>query len=95
MDQALNERISHEIRRLTTERGVKKSICPSEVARALADGEGDESWRNWMEAVRKTAAILVDHGEIVVTQKGKPIDPESAKGPIRLAVAPGKEVERT
>ena len=37
-----------------------------------------------MEDVRQLAATLCDAGELVVTQRGKVVDPLSAKGPIRL-----------
>lgn len=55
-----------------------KTICPSEAARALAD-----DWRPLMPDIRRVAATLPD---IVATQKGWPVDPVSAKGPIRLAL---------
>ena len=60
-------------------RGVHKTICPSEVARAL----GGEQWRDLMEAVRAVGCELAAEGTIVVTQKGQVVDPERAKGPIR------------
>lgn len=54
------------------------SFCPSEAARALA-----EDWRPLMPEVRRVAAGL----SLVATQKGTPVDPISAKGPIRLRLA--------
>ena len=58
-----------------------KTICPSEVARALESDE--EAWRALMPAVREVAAGMAD---IVATQKGVPVDPVTARGPIRLAL---------
>ncbi|MEJ6401351.1 DUF3253 domain-containing protein [Yoonia sp. 2307UL14-13] len=55
------------------------TFCPSEVARALTD-----DWRPLMPLVRDVAADL---SELRVTQKGQPVDPRSAKGPIRLGRA--------
>lgn len=62
-----------------------KSICPSDVARGLSrDGEG---WRQRMPEVRETAAQLARDGLIVVTQRGQPVDIETARGPVRLRLA--------
>ncbi|MBF2087245.1 DUF3253 domain-containing protein [Thermoleptolyngbya sp. C42_A2020_037] len=65
------------------QRGPDKSICPSEVARSL----GGETWRSLMPLVREVGADLAKSGAIVVTQKGVPVDPQTAKGPIRFQQA--------
>ena len=52
------------------------TFCPSEAARRLAD-----DWRPLMPDIRRVAATL----PLVATQKGKPVDPVRAKGPIRLS----------
>ena len=58
-----------------------KSICPSEVARALSTTD----WRELMPLVRRCADELQAKGSIQITQKGKTISSaEKAKGPIRL-----------
>lgn len=64
---------------LTARRGSEKTVCPSEVARALT-----EDWRPLMPDVRASAARLTAAGHIVVTQNGRPIDATTARGPIRL-----------
>ena len=61
-------------------RAAGKSICPSEVARLLA-----EDWRPLMPAVRAAAARLAAAGVLRVTQKGAAVDAMTARGPIRLA----------
>jgi hypothetical protein len=61
---------------LALQRGAGKSFCPSEAARALAS-----DWRPLMPEVRRVAATL---SEIEALQKGQPVDPLTAKGPIRL-----------
>ena len=76
-------KIAATIRRLIRERGAGKSICPSEVARAIAP----DDFRPLMPLVREVAAKLVDAHEIVVMQRGKTVDPRTTKGPIRLASA--------
>ncbi|MBE9098614.1 DUF3253 domain-containing protein [Vacuolonema iberomarrocanum] len=63
----------------TQARGAEKTICPSEVAREL----GGNDWRSLMDSVRQAGIALVDADKILVTQKGKVVDPHIAKGPIR------------
>lgn len=69
------------------QRGPNKSICPSEVARSL----GGETWRSLMPLVREVGADLAKSGAIVVTQKGIPVDPQTARGPIRFKQARNQE----
>jgi hypothetical protein len=57
------------------------SICPSEAARACA---GDGDWRPLMGPVREAARRLQRAGRLLVTQKGRAVDPDEAKGAIRL-----------
>ncbi|WP_041586192.1 DUF3253 domain-containing protein [Terriglobus saanensis] len=76
--------MSKTILRLLEERGAGKTICPSEVARAVAGSETRSAWEPLMEEAREAAFSLVDAGQIVVTQKGRVIDGRTAKGPIRL-----------
>jgi hypothetical protein len=75
--------VARTIRKLLRERGAGKTICPSEVARALDSA----SFRRWMPLVRAVAGELVLGGEVVVLQKGERVELESARGPIRLAAA--------
>ncbi|MCT4685011.1 MAG: DUF3253 domain-containing protein [Roseicyclus sp.] len=64
---------------LAHRRGVGRSFCPSEAARALA-----EDWRPLMAEVRRVAAGL----PLRATQKGVAVDPVTARGPIRLGLPP-------
>jgi hypothetical protein len=75
--------VAKTIRRLLRERGAGKTICPSEVARAIAP----DNFRPLMPIVREVAKQLVDAREIVVTQKGEVVDIEEVRGAIRLASA--------
>jgi hypothetical protein len=59
------------------------TLCPSDVARALAVDEAE--WRAMMPMVREVAARLAEAGQIVVTQRGAIVDARTARGPIRLA----------
>jgi len=73
--------VERTILELLSHRDPGKTICPSEAARVLA-GEGD--FRPLMGQVREAARRLVDRGLITVTQAGKPVDLDTARGPIRL-----------
>lgn len=64
---------------LAHRRGRAKTFCPSEVARGLAD-----DWRQLMPDVRRVAAQLQQEGLLQAVQKGAPVAPITARGPIRL-----------
>jgi len=77
--------IAAEILRQTAARGADKSICPSEVARALEPSE--DAWRRLMGAVRAAAIRLAREGRVEVLRKGKPVDPAAEiRGVIRLRI---------
>ncbi|MEM8813116.1 MAG: DUF3253 domain-containing protein [Pseudomonadota bacterium] len=81
----MSDAIAETILRLCRARGASKTICPSEVARALLGDDGP--WRDGMADVRVVAARLVREGKIRATQKGEPVDPVQIRGPIRLGLA--------
>jgi len=78
--RAVDEQLEAEILRLIAGRA---SICPSEAARAVAP----EGWESLMEPARHAARRLVRAGLAVITQGGKPVDPDTARGPIRVKKA--------
>jgi hypothetical protein len=61
-----------------------KTVCPSEVARAMAGSDERSDWEPLMELTRAAARRLVEAGQIVITQRGQVVDPARAEGPIRL-----------
>lgn len=61
-------------------RAAGTTMCPSEAARAV----GGEAWRDEMEAARRAARRLVAAGRVEITQGGRVVDPDHARGPIRL-----------
>ena len=65
-------------------RGRDKTICPSEAAKAVGGKDTRRDWEGLMEPARAAARRLVAAGKIVITQKGRVIDPDTAKGAIRL-----------
>jgi hypothetical protein len=75
--------IEQTITAMVAARGRGKTICPSEVARALA---GDDGFRALMPDVREAAARMAERGDVAVTQRGCVVDARSARGPIRLGL---------
>jgi hypothetical protein len=76
--------------RLLDARQYPKTICPSEIARALSAPElqslGVSEWRDTMGAVRQVVWEKREAGEVEVMQKGEVVDAESLediRGPIR------------
>ena len=65
---------------LLAQRDPGKTICPSDAARAM----GGDGFRPLMPVVRDAARALVAEGRIEVTQRGEPVDLDSARGAIRL-----------
>lgn len=60
------------------------SICPSQVAKDVADEAEAESWRTLLPGVRNAARRLYVLGKVDILQRGRPVDPSTAKGPVRI-----------
>jgi len=75
-DRALERAILH----LLDQRSAGASICPSEAARVV----DPQRWRDLMEPARMAARRLTHRGETRITQKGRIVDPTTARGPIRI-----------
>jgi hypothetical protein len=73
-----DEGIAAVLTDLALRRGRGKTFCPSEAAKALSP-----DWRPLMPEVRRVAA---GHPDVVATQRGVPVDPVTARGPIRLGL---------
>ena len=70
--------------RLVAERGADKTVCPSEVARALG-GPRPEDWRRLMQPVRRVAVRLAGQGVVAILRGGVPVDdPGTMRGIYRL-----------
>lgn len=65
----------------------KASIEPAEVAKALQP----EQWQRVLPKVKTTALGLMRQGRLVITKKGKAIDPTRMKGVIRLRLPTAEE----
>ncbi|OYW33110.1 MAG: hypothetical protein B7Z51_02010 [Methyloversatilis sp. 12-65-5] len=73
--------IARELLAQVALRGAGRSICPSEVARALA-----ADWRALMPRVREVTRRLAREGRVVITQGGEKRDADGDwRGPIRIA----------
>ena len=66
-----------------------KSIEPADVAKELQP----EQWQRMLPKVRGVAVGLAREGRLIITKKGKPVDPNAFKGVIRLKLpdAPGDD----
>ena len=68
--------------------GATKTICPSEVSRAL-EGRDEKRWRLLMKPVRRVAVRLARAGIVEIRRKGKPVDPANFKGVYRIGLPTG------
>ena len=75
--------VEQQIFALLDRRQPHATICPSEVARALATDQGP--WRELMPLIREVAQALAQAGRLGVTRGGVAVDATSGGGPIRLA----------
>lgn len=74
---------------MVAERGPDKTVCPSEVARAIA-GQDEKAWRLLMAPIRAEAVKLADEGRLTIRRKGRVVDPSDFKGIYRLGPAEGE-----
>ena len=65
----------------------KASIEPAEVAKAMQP----EQWQRVLPKVKTAALGLMRQGKLVITKKGKAIDPARMKGVIRLRLPTADE----
>ncbi len=89
-DAALEAAILQLLAERTADGTTNKTICPSEAAKLVAGDPRNKShatrrdWEALMEPARAAARRLVTQNKIVITQHNRPVDPGTAKGPIRL-----------
>jgi Protein of unknown function (DUF3253) len=80
------ERIAETMLELATQRGPSKTIGPMDVARALG-GDHPDGWGPLMPAIRRVAVGMMKQGRVVITRKGRPVDPDDFRGVYRIALA--------
>lgn len=74
--------VAQAILDLTTVRGVGKTICPSEAAKAVSP----ENWRKLLAEVRVIAIRLAAAEKVSIYRRGKPVDPLDFKGVYRIGL---------
>lgn len=69
-----------------------RTICPTDAAKAFAESRGEDElgWRSHLSEVRRAAVKLALDGRLVITRKGKIVDPADFRGVYRLG-APSSE----
>ncbi|GHB80809.1 hypothetical protein GCM10010347_59510 [Streptomyces cirratus] len=82
-ERQTDRHLERVILQLLDRRGPTATICPSDAARAVYDGD-DDGWRALMEPVRRAARRLVESGEVEITQGGRAVEPTKTRGPIRI-----------
>lgn len=80
----VDRQLEAKILELLASRADTSTICPSDAARAV----GGDDWRRLMEPARAAARRLVDAGQVHITQGGSVVDPDTARGPIRIRKVP-------
>ena len=63
-----------------------RTICPTDAAKAFAEARGEDElgWRSHLSEVRQAAVRLANEGRLVITRKGKVVDPNDFRGVYRL-----------
>jgi hypothetical protein len=85
-DPAVQAAIETMIFALLAKRQEGATLCPSDVARALATDASQ--WRSLMPLIRRVAQHLARQGRLHVTRRGAEVDATSRGGPIRLGRPP-------
>jgi hypothetical protein len=69
-----------------------RTICPTDAAKAFAESRGEDElgWRSYLYQVRRAAVRLALEGRLVITRKGKVVDPNDFRGVYRIG-APWSE----
>jgi hypothetical protein len=83
--QADPAQLEQTILALVGGRGPDKTICPSEAARSLG-GDHPDGWGPLMQPIRRIAVRLAKEGRIVITRKGRIVDPDDFRGVYRLGL---------
>lgn len=85
----MSETIEDLVFRLASERGVGKTICPTDAARAVAEQRGaPDEWHGKLNGVKDAAVRLAKRGRLAIYRKGKPVDPDDFKGVYRIGLPP-------
>ena len=87
MSDPIETAIFEKLSRIDPKGDNGKSIEPADVAKELQP----EQWQRILPKVRGVALGLMRQGRLTITKKGKPIDPASFRGVIRLRLPTADE----
>lgn len=93
MTRPTDEDLAETILRLAAERGDERTLGPMDVARALG-GDHPDGWGPLMQPIRRVAVQLMKDGRLVITRKGRPVDPDDFRGVYRLRLPGHEEAEQ-
>jgi Protein of unknown function (DUF3253) len=79
------ESLEQTILSIAAARGPDKTLCPSDVARALG-GPHPDGWGPLMQPIRRVAVRMAKEGRLVITRRGKAVDPDDFRGVYRLGL---------
>ncbi len=79
------EALEAAILALLAARGPGRSLDPAEAARAVG-GDHPDGWGPLMQPLRRVAVTLMKEGRLVITRKGRPVDPDDFRGIYRLSL---------
>lgn len=82
MTRPTDDELADMILRLAAERG-DRTLGPMDVARAVG-GDHPDGWGPLMQPIRRVAVQLMKAGRLVITRKGRPVDPDDFRGVYRL-----------
>ncbi len=102
LDDSQKVIILQHANRLLSTRVYPKTICPSEIARALSCEELDtlnlSNWRDAMDDIRRVMWEKHEAGEVDIMQKGNIVHAthlEDIRGPIRLRATLDSRPQKT
>jgi hypothetical protein len=85
LDSSKLEALESALLRLVAERGPNATACPSEAARTVG-GNHPDGWGPLMVPVRRIAVRLANEGRLVITRRGRPVDPNDFRGVYRVSL---------
>ncbi len=83
MTRITDEELEATLLRLAGESDAGRTIGPMDVARTLG-GDHPDGWGPLMQPIRRVAVRLMKEGRLVITRKGRPVDPDDFRGVYRL-----------
>jgi hypothetical protein len=91
MADDVSGRLEAALLELLDRRAPGATACPSEAARQVSGSPDDpDAWRPLMEPARDAVRRLVADGAVEVTQRGEVVDLDTARGPVRVRLRPGR-----